>query len=64
MEGIWIICIKSYYLECGTEIPKGRMFPSNARWSQACSPNYRRATEEEIETKQWHKGNWFNLKNI
>lgn len=64
MSGIWLICIKSYYLECGSEIPKGRMEYSYAQFRQACSPNWIRATDDEIETKQWHKGNWFNLKNV
>lgn len=64
MEGIWIICVKSHYLENGEEITKGRMFKSYARWSQACAPNYRRATIDEVENRDWNKGNWFNLKNV
>ena len=64
MEGKWLICINSYFLENGTEIPKGRMEYSNAQFRQACSPNWSRATEQEIETKDWYKGNYFNLKNV
>lgn len=61
MKYRWLICIISYEIE-GTEIPKGRMeytncrFPVNGKW--------RNATQEEIDTKQCFKGNYFNLKNV
>lgn len=61
MKGIWLICTLGYTLENGEEIPKGRMDYSYARWASACAPNWRRATQEEIETKKWHKGNYYNL---
>jgi len=51
-------------LENGTEIPKGRMEYSYAQFRQACALNWRRATEDEIQTKDWFKGNYFNLKNV
>lgn len=62
MKGTWIICTSTYTLDNGKEIPKGRMeyfygrFPVSGLW--------RRATDKEIETKVWHKGNYFNLKNF
>lgn len=61
-NGMWIICINTYYLECGAEIPKGRMEYSYARFP--VSGLWRLANEDEIQTKDWHKGNYFNLKNI
>ena len=64
MNGTWIICVSSYTLENGTEIPKGRMEYSHAQFRQSCAPNWRRATEDEIQTKEWFKGNHFNLKNV
>lgn len=64
MKGIWIICTNSYMLENGTEIPKGRMEYSYAQFRQVCALNWRRATEDEIQTKDWFKGNYFNLKNV
>lgn len=63
MKGQWLICVNSYEYE-GMDIPKGRMEYSYAQFRQACSPNWRRATKDEIETKQNHKGNWYNLKNV
>lgn len=57
-KGMWIICVSSYEID-GIEIPKGRMnytygrLPVNGLW--------RRATDEEIETKKWHRGNYYNL---
>lgn len=60
-KGVWIICIKSYCID-GKEISKGRMKYSYARFP--VSGLWLRATEDEIETKQWFKGKWFNLKNI
>ncbi len=62
MKGKWIICIHSYTLENGNEIPKGRMEYSYARFP--VSGLWRRATQEEIETKKWHNGNYVNIKNV
>lgn len=61
-KGQWLICIQGYFLENGNEIPKGRMEYSYGRFP--VSGLWRRATEEEIESKNWHKGNYFNLSNI
>lgn len=63
MKGTWIICVQSYEID-GVCYPKGRMEYSYAQFRQACSPNWRRATDDEIATKQWHNGNYFNLKNV
>lgn len=57
--GYWIICVQSYDYE-GTEIPKGRMkYHTSTR--PVISKRWRRATEQEVETKQCFKGNYFNL---
>lgn len=60
--GYWIICVQSYEYE-GIEIPKGRMnYHTSTR--QVISNKWRRADFKEVETKQNHKGNWFNLMNV
>ena len=60
--GYWIICVQSYDYE-GEEIPKGRMeHYTSIRPVQ--SRKWRRATDDEVATKQNHKGNWYNLKNV
>lgn len=60
--GYWVICVQSYEYD-GIEIPKGRM-----RYHQSTrliiSNKWRRATQEEIDTRQFHKGNTFNLMNV
>lgn len=59
MAGYWIICIESYNYE-GTEIPKGRMdYHTSTR--PVISKKWRRATQEEIDTRKYHKGNAYNL---
>lgn len=61
-SGYWIICQYSYEYE-GNEIPKGRMkFHTSQR--PVLSKRWRRATDEEIKTKRWFKGNYFNLQFV
>jgi hypothetical protein len=58
----WVICTRSYEID-GNEIPKGRMdYYTSTR--PIMNKDWRRATVEEVETKQHHKGNWFNLRNV
>jgi hypothetical protein len=58
----WVICVNSYEID-GKEFSKGTMkFHESIR--PIINNNWRRATEDEIETKQWFKGVWFNLKNV
>ena len=60
--GYWVICVQSYEYD-GIEIPKGRMdYHQSTR--PIMSNKWRRATQEEIETRQYHKGNAFNLTNV
>lgn len=60
--GYWIICVQSYDYD-GREISKGTMkYHTSIR--PVISNRWRRATKEEVETKQNHKGNWFNLLNV
>ena len=46
------------------QIDSDSKYYSNAQFRQSCAPNWRRATEDEVQTKEWFKGNYFNLKNI
>jgi hypothetical protein len=60
--GYWIICTRSYSY-CGEEIPKGRMkYHDSTR--RVISDYWREATQVEVETKQYYKGNYFNLKFV
>ena len=61
-KGYWEICTKSYEID-GTEIPKGRMsYHTSTR--PTVNQDWRRATQEEIDTRQYYKGNDFNLRNF
>jgi len=58
----WIICTHSYEVD-GTEISKGSMkYHTSTR--PVISNYWRLATQDEINTKQWVKGKYFNLKNV
>ena len=58
----WEICTKSYEID-GVEIPKGRMsYHTSTR--PTVNQDWRRATQEEIDTMKYHKGNAFNLRNV
>lgn len=60
--GYWVICTQSYEID-GIEIPKGRMkYHTSTR--PIMSTKWRRAAQDEIETRQYFKGNCFNLKNV
>lgn len=58
----WIICVNSYEYD-GKEISKGSMH-LHYSMRPVMSKNWRRATGDEVVTKNWFKGNWFNLKNV
>ena len=61
-KGYWEICIKPYEID-GVEIPKGRMnYHTSTR--PTVNPDWRRATQEEINTRKFYKGNAFNLRNV
>jgi len=61
-KGYWVICQQSYEVD-GIYIPKGRMdFHESPIPIQ--NEDWRRATQEEINTKKYHKGNFFNLPNV
>jgi len=61
-KGYWVICQYSYEVD-GIEIPKGRMdFHESIRPIQ--NKCWRRATQEEIDTRQRFKGNTFNLRFV
>jgi len=62
MTGYWIICTKTYEIE-GIKIPKGRMsFHTSTR--RVVNSDWRNATQEEIDDKQYFKGNTFSLINV
>lgn len=60
--GYWVICIQSYEYD-GQEIPKGRMCYHTSK-RPIVSNKWRKATTDEVETKQKYKNNFFNLKNV
>lgn len=61
-KGYWEICTESYEID-GVEIPKGRMkYHTSTR--PTINQDWRRATQEEIETMQFYKGNAFNLRYV
>ena len=61
-KGYWVICTKSYEID-GIEIPKGRMdYYTSTR--PIVNSNWRKATQDEVDSKQYHKGSAFNLKNV
>lgn len=59
----WKINTVTYTVD-GDEIPKGRMRRKEIGERPLINPFWRMATDEEIETKQYHKGYFFNLKNV
>jgi len=62
MNGYWIICINGYEYD-GVEIPKGRMnFHTSIR--PVINDSWRRATEIEVEQKQYFKGNAYLPPNL
>lgn len=57
-SGYWIICTQPYEYE-GTEITRGEMdYYTSTR--PVVSKKWRKATPNEIETKQNYNGKWFN----
>ena len=59
VKGYWIICVNSYEFE-GVHIPKGRMVHHTSK-RQILNPDWQKATQEEIDTRKYFKGNAFNL---
>lgn len=56
-NGYWVICIRTYNYT-GEEIPKGRMDYHTSK-RPIVSEHWRRATEEEVNSKQSYKGNTY-----
>jgi len=56
----WMICQSTYIIE-GVEVPKGRMKKIKKGNRGIMNPDWRKATDYEVRTKQWYKGNYFNL---
>lgn len=63
IKGYWVILQHTYDLD-GKHFPKGRMhFHTSQR--PIMNKDWRRATQEEIDTKQISKdGNYFNLRFV
>lgn len=59
----WMINQNTYSVD-GVEIPKGRMYKIQKGQRPIINTDWRKATEEEVKTKQWYKGNYFNLMNV
>lgn len=56
----WLINQNTYTVD-GIEVPKGRMIKKNKTDRPIQNKDWRKATELEVLTKQWYKGNYFNL---
>lgn len=59
----WMINTRSYSVD-GIEVPKGRMIRKKKGERPIINEDWRPATEDEVNTKQWYKGYYFNLKNV
>lgn len=59
----WMINQNTYSVD-GIEIPKGRMHKMQKGQRPIINTDWRKATEEEVKTKQWYKGHYFNLMNV
>jgi len=59
----WIINQNTYSVD-GREMSKGRMDKIYKGQRAIINKDWRKATEEEINTKQWYKGHYFNLSNV
>lgn len=58
-NGYWVICVQSYEVD-GVEISKGKMsYHTSVR--PIISNKWRRATQEEIETREYGKRGAYNL---
>ena len=58
----WMINQNTYYVD-GKEVLKGEMHQMQKGQRPILNNDWRKATEEEVRTKQWHKG-YFNLMNV
>ncbi len=56
----WMINQYTYTVD-GIEVPKGRMQKIKKGSRPIVNPDWRKATDEEVATKQYYKGNFFNL---
>ena len=60
--GYWIICVQSYEID-GEEISKGTMkYHTSTR--PVMNKKWRRASSNEVESMQCHKGNYYNLADV
>jgi hypothetical protein len=57
----WMINQNTYTID-GIEVKQGRMEKIKKGSRPIINPDWRKATNEEVETKQWYKGNFFNLR--
>ena len=56
----WLINQRDYIVD-GHEVKRGRMSRIEKGSRAVMNPDWRLATHEEIESKQWYKGHFFNL---
>jgi len=59
----WIINTRSYSID-GIDVPKGRMQRMEKGSRPVVNEDWRSATQEEVVTKKWHNGHYFNLKHV
>ena len=59
----WMINQNTYSVD-GIEVKKGEMHKMQKGQRPIVNTDWRKATEEEVITKQWHKGHYFNLMNV
>ena len=55
--GYWVICLQGYEID-GIDIKKGQMdYYTSSR--PIINPDWRKATDTEVEKKDFYKGNWY-----
>jgi len=59
----WMINTVTYSVD-GVEVKKGRMWKRKSTDRAVINKDWRKATEEEVKTKEWYHGNYFNLMNL
>ena len=59
----WMINQNTYSID-GIEVKKGEMHKMQKGQRAIINNDWRKATEEEVRTKQWYKGHYFNLMNV
>lgn len=59
----WMINTNTYSVD-GIEVKKSKMCKMKKTDRAIINDDWRKATEEEVKTKQWYKGTCFNLMNV